>query len=250
VAGPTTRLRPAPFYTTLRDVTQAAQVSRLGDLFEAAAARPNLPHLSALESEQEWLWSTKRRYFFEGRSEGQNGLQRPIELLPYRHLSRFYGAVAREEDEGSLLSMLLNGLARADGVPEDAVGDGLAFRLNAAAGAEVVVIKRFALGEFVLRRPKPDSRFVEALSDHLAIEHRKGAPRLLVTLDLFELLLRAHQGYLPGAEEQRAFYEDLAVFKDELLSEPSGDALLVEAGRQFHRVSIDDQRIRREELRV
>jgi serine/threonine protein kinase len=226
----------------------ADQAGRLRDLFETPLTRPRLPQRPALEDKHGWLWSTKRQYFFEGHAEPPERLQRPMDVLPYRHLHRFHRAVAGEDDADDVLVWLLDGLARADGVPEDAVGQGLALRLNAATDAEVVVIKRFPADDFVISRPQLQAGFVESLPDHLSIEHRDGAPRLIVTLDLFELLMRAHEGYLPGAEEQRAFYEDLATFKDELLSHPAEEVLLVEAGRQVHRVWMDGDRLRREEL--
>ena len=226
----------------------AAQSARLSVLFEPATVRPPMPPLPALEATREWLASTKRRYFLEGTADPPERLQRPIEVIPYRHLREFHDAATSEERSTEILLGLLNGLSRADGVPEDAVGGGLALRLNVATDAEVVVIKRFPAEDFVIRRAQLAPDFVESLPDHLAIEHRNGAPRLLITLDLFELLMRAHDGYLPGAEEQRAFYEDLATFKDELLSQPSEEVLLVEAGRQLHRVMVDRGRLRREEI--
>jgi serine/threonine protein kinase len=226
----------------------ADQGGRLQGLFEEPAVRPRLPQLPTLDDTHAWLLSTKRRYYFEGRADPPERLQRPVEILPYRHLRRFQRAATGRDTAGELLLSLLNGLSRADGVPEDAVGGGLALRLNAATDAEVVVIKRFPAGDFVIRHPPMELDLVESLPDHLAIVHRDGAPRLIVTLDLFELLLRAHEGYLPGSEEQRAFYEDLATFKDELLSQPAEEVLLVEAGRQLHRVWIDGDRLRREEL--
>lgn len=228
----------------------AEQSARLSGLFEQAAIRPPVPQLPALEETREWLESTKRRYFFEGTADPPERLQRPIEVVPYRHVREFHAAATSNEHSAEILLRLLNGLSRADGVPEDAVGEGLALRLNVATDAEVVVIKRFLANDFVVKLPQLSGNFVESLPDHLAIEHRDGAPRLLITLDLFELLMRAHDGYLRGAEEQQAFYEDLATFKDELLSQPSEQVLLVEAGRQLHRVVVDGGRLRREEIRA
>jgi hypothetical protein len=104
------------------------------------------------------------------------------------------------------------------------------------------------LGPIVSRRLVELSRTV-----HMRREQRptfrdvRSALAFAITHDV-SLLMRAHEGYLPGAEEQRAFYEDLASFKDELLSQPTDEVLLVEAGRQVHRVWMDGHQIHREEL--
>ena len=82
---------------------------------------------------------------------------------------RFHRAVIEQDSAHDLLPSLLDGLARADGVPEDAVGGRSALRRNAATDAEVVVIKRFPASDFVIRRPASDLGFVESLPDHFAI---------------------------------------------------------------------------------
>ena len=60
--------------------------------------------------------------------------------------------------------------------------------------------------------------------------------RIVIGLDLFEILLRFTEGYEPGAEEQQPFVIDLAQFQNRLLNQMATELLLLEAGRKLHGV--------------
>ena len=109
-------------------------------------------------------------------------------------------------------------------------------RVNDPESADIVVFKRFPATEFRLDRVESRNEFVESLPDVIHLVHVSGTPVLAVTLDLFEYLMRAGDGYGIGAEEQRPFYEDLTHFIDDLLARPARRVSLLDAGRRLHRV--------------
>ena len=82
------------------------------------------------------------------------------------------------------------------------------------------------------------------------MEYLSGSPRLIVGLDLFEYLCRACDGLIAGSEEQRALIEDLGIFKNQLLTRPTQEVLILEAGHKTHQISIQDGRIIREEAAI
>ncbi len=114
----------------------------------------------------------------------------------------------------------------------------------------MLVIKKYPSDEFRIGIPVISVQEVEIFTDYLVLEHRSGSPRLIVGLDLFEYLCRACNGFTAGSEEQRALIEDLGIFKNQLLTRPTQEVLILEAGHKTHHVSIQDGRIVREEAAV
>jgi serine/threonine protein kinase len=229
---------------------QAEQRELVTDLFESALARLSLPLPSAAASQATRLQELKRRYSFEARPGAMlHGQEAPLPetLIPYRHLASFRDAVLRRRPPEDLLPWLLRALARADGVPLSACGRGLAFRTAESDDAELVVVKLLAGDQFRLHVPASRAAFAESLADHLVLEHTSGDPILLIDLDLWELLGRATEGFLPGPEEQQALREEIAVFKNRLLAHPVHEVVLIEPGEQRHRVAVREGRICRVE---
>jgi hypothetical protein len=60
---------------------------------------------------------------------------------------------------------------------------------------------------------------------------------LLVSLDMFEMLLRLNEGYRPSVEEERGYYLSLTVFKNQLGSAPYQEVLLSTSGHDFYRIA-------------
>lgn len=89
-------------------------------------------------------------------------------------------------------------------------------------------------------------RYVEALPDHLLLEHATRTPSLVVGLDLFEFLLRSADGLLPGPQEGRALAEDLATFRNQLLARPTREIVIVEGGQRLHRIRVAEGIIERQ----
>jgi serine/threonine protein kinase len=216
----------------------------------AFAAIPGRPTAAVVgEDPRDWMHHAKRRFAFEpGTLSGELGVWSPDRLLPYRFMSEFVALVAGERDASEWLERVLRGMAAADGVPEQARGNGLALRVIEGADEGLAVVKQFPPDEFLLHVAAPADRFTQGVADLLVLSHISGSPILSISLDLFELLRRADEGYRTGVTEQSALAEELAAFKNQLLARATRDVVLVEYGTRFSRVRSDGGAIQLEEI--
>lgn len=223
---------------------EAADAPAIGKSLESAPHRPPVTLSAPLGEDQAWLASMKRRYFFEGRHEGlgweEGSSSRPLALTPYRYLDTFVDVLAAKVSDQAAIARLLLGVSRSDGVPAEACGDTLSLSTTGGADNELCVVKRFANGQFLIQRSTAPARFIESTADRLWLVHSSTGIRLSIGLDLFELLCRAADGLVPSAEEQRALLEELATFKNQLLSQPTDEVALIEGGRRAHHVDVKD----------
>ena len=221
--------------------------SKLAEAFLVTEDRAAVPIRAESGEGSDWVRWQKRRYYFEGAEVDEGELPSPAATLPYRYLADYERALRQTAHDEGVIRQLVSGVSSACGVPpDDAAGD-LAVRVNDAESTEVVVFKRFPSNEFRLERAQSGGNFVESFEDVLHLAHASGTPTLSVTLDLFEYLMRAADGYGVGAEEQRGFLEDITHFVDDLLARPASRVALLDAGRRSHEVAESGGVIRRVE---
>ena len=109
---------------------------------------------------------------------------------------------------------------------------------------QLIVLKHFLLEDFKLYPERlSDTDIIERLPEIVILEHKRGFPRLEITLDLFELLMRMANGLLPNAEEFQPLLEDLKLFKDALILGETRDLILIENHYRVHRVTQDAGKI-------
>ena len=109
---------------------------------------------------------------------------------------------------------------------------------------QLTVLKQFPLDDFRLKIVRPRSTgLIETIPELLLLEHRSGTPRLEITLDLFELLMRMAEGLQPNAPEFQPLLEDLMPFKSALLLQETRNLVLVENQRRLHHVTQRDGKI-------
>jgi len=199
----------------------------------------------------EWYRAMKRRFYFEGDAEKleNHELQLPDyhQLLPYRHIVLFRQILAGKHSLEDVRTWICEAISRSDGIVDEKVYSGfLCVRTNYSEEQELAVFKRFPMSEFKCYIPQPaDVRFIEYFPNTLHFEHRDGDAALDIYLDLFEILMRFREGYLPGANEQAPFVIDLAQFKSRLLRRETQEIILLESGRKLHRITQENGVIRR-----
>jgi hypothetical protein len=109
-----------------------------------------------------------------------------------------------------------------------------------------VVLKQLPLEEFEFLVEYPDGTdMIERLPEMVVLKHYSDLPRLEITLDLFELLMRMADGLQPTAPEFRPLLEDLKLFKDVLLLRETRDLILIENQRHVHFVTQSDNKVMR-----
>jgi len=188
-----------------------------------------------------WYDAYKRRLFYEGDTErlsvSEQQLPTWAEMLPYRYFSVFLDAVTGRTSLEEVKSLLCEGISRASGVADPRLYRRfLCVRTSQNEAVDLTVFKRFPQAEFVCEVVRPKAERVEVLPNALQLTHSPSDASIAIGLDLFEILMRFTEGYEAGAEEQQPFVIDLAQFQNRLLNQTATELLLLEAGRQLHRV--------------
>ncbi len=215
------------------------------------------------QDEHEWMAAFKRRLYFESKKpaqmiEDRNAPSIPnvlwMALLPYQYAGDFVtlleGGFA-DEDVKAFRDDIALGILRSDGIIEDVPEGMLSIKVSASEEQQLVVLKQLPIEDFVLHVEAPkNTNMVEQLPEHLVLVHKQsGIPRLEITLDLFELLMKMADGLQPTAPEFRPLLEDLKLFKDTLLLRETRDLILIENQYKVHRVSQEHGKIIRTRLK-
>jgi len=251
------RLYPAPrwdrflHYNRRPGYVQKLEKVFLPDLRRDSSLLSRLSH-SALG--EEWHGLTKRRLYFEmdeaavQASDWRLPLSR--DLLPYRYAETFSGVVLGEVDPLQVRTWLCEGISASDGIVAPAIRAGyLCVRTAFKREQEFTVFKRYPVEEFSCQVLAPsDTRFTETCPNTIAFAHVSGEPLLRVHLDLFELLMRMREGYVPDVLEWQPYLVDLAQFKTHLQRRRSDEVILIESGRLLHRVYQKEGTLVREPL--
>lgn len=205
-----------------------------------------------------WYAAMKRRLWFEGdpdrlaapdghpQSNGLALLPEPLLLLPYRHFAAFLAAIRLAPSDPQrptaledLRDRLCEAISRANGIVNaEQYRKFLCVRTTHNRAVDLTVFKRFPCADFVCDILPVTARQIETLPNALILRHKDKRIRaeLIISLDLFELLMRFTEGYRPGVEEQEPLVADLAQFQNRLLNVRADELLLLEGGRNLHRV--------------
>src|SRR5260370_24961445 len=113
----------------------------------------------------------------------------------------------------------------------------------------MIVLKQFPVEDFEVDAESVyEIQMIERIPEFVIFEHTSGTPRLEITLDLFELLMRMADGLLPDAQEYQPLLEDLKRFKDVLLLQETHDLVLIENQYRTHQITQLDGKITRIDL--
>ncbi len=201
--------------------------------------------LQLFQTEKDWLAAWKRRLYFYGPRLDQE-YDRPdlpdvrwLDLLPYQHALQYLTLLKGEQEEREkTLARLALGIMRSDGISADLPEGHISVVVRASEEQQLMILKLFPLEQFVLEPVGTGHlEVIETLPESLVLRHRSGTPRLEISLDLFELLLRLAGGLQSEAPELQPLLEDLRHFKHALLLMETRDLVLIENGRRLHRLT-------------
>ena len=202
--------------------------------------------------DKKWIDAVKRRLYFEikiNHSSGDDSSSSvdqwsPNSLLPYQYASTFVEALTGRADLNAVREAVARGILRSDGVLGLDTEGKLSVMVTSSREKQLTVLKRYPLNEFKLKPVRPVSAsMIETIPEALVLSHHSGTPRLIMTIDLFELLMRMADGLQPSAPEFQPLLEDLVPFKSALLLQQTRDLVLVENQRQLHFVTQRDGKI-------
>jgi serine/threonine protein kinase len=191
-----------------------------------------------------WLAALKRRLYFESAGDGATPASPWTSLLPYRYAADFLDLLAGQGDYSRIRECLARGISQSDGVPHALFDGFLSIKVDASIEQQLVVLKQFPLDQFTVGvDAKHGADIVETIPETITVAHVSNSPRLEVTLDLFELLMRLADGLQPDAPEYGPLLEDLVPFKSDLLRQETRDLVLLENGRRVHHLTQQDGKI-------
>lgn len=188
------------------------------------------------EAHRHFIAMSRRRAFFERRDIGWRS------MLPYKTAGDLMAAVSGERRPDGFLEPLLVAINRGEGLSRpERIGENLALEVRHVDGGSMRSYRLYPRERFSLSLAEQASRsrFVEHMPTGLVLSYNdKGLfAELLVSLDVFEMLLRLNEGYRPSVEEERGYYLSLTVFKNQLGSAPYQEVLLSTSGHDFYRVA-------------
>lgn len=189
------------------------------------------------DSKRNLVMLRRRLFFFEGRPEVWDDKQNEeywLEMTPFRSIKRWTEElpaftakhyVLRDD----LAQTLCRAISRTENVPEDLLDRFLAVRTTADARVPLVIVRLFPLADFKLSWEHKDAPTLalNELPTSMTLSHERGEPRLEISADLFELLMRFAEGYRLGSEELESIAASLRLFKNRLLAIPAKEISLL-----------------------
>jgi hypothetical protein len=233
------------------------------DLFMSTGAVPSadIPHLKMLylnrpegtqdddpvrrESAQLFHAAMRRKLFFEGDEAKMKAAGLPTwkDLLPYRQFDRFLEVIHAKADAGSALrDELTLAISKSERIYNETVGqEHLCLRSTAAKRNQTKSFYGFPASDFevVVKDLGAQAAFLEHLPNCLYYRHVDKNAELEVPLDLFEILCRIHDGYVPTASEIRTFFLNLEMFKRRVTTKQSNRIFLTEDDTNLFEIKSD-----------
>ncbi|WP_239395157.1 serine/threonine protein kinase [Frankia sp. CiP3] len=205
-------------------------------------SRAGASSVEQIGQHRRYLAASRRRFYFECVDD-----ERARRMLPYRSATNFLALLAAPERADQHLPEIIKALNRSEGM-DGAIttrggpsGDALVLQTRPVSSGSIRGYRLFPGDQFRLTvaggRTSP---YVESGAQELLLRHQAPSghvTRLRIRLDLFELLIRLRDGYLPSVAEQQGLHLGLAIFKHELSSAPYQQILLTVTGRDLHQIT-------------
>lgn len=210
-------------------------VADLTAKFEARPRSPEERTQDALDQARSYVVSLRRKLFFEGDfPDGSNDTQKLFvdELVPYDNISEFMRFVDTGADpSGHLKQQIILAISKSENIYDDTRGrENVCIRTRHETDTRIRAFFTYPATLFKLERePMPSQgQYVEFLPSAILLRHVQRNMSLEISLDLYEMLMRIRDGYVPAAGEMRTFFLNLLMFKKQLMSTPSERLLLTE----------------------
>jgi serine/threonine protein kinase len=201
-----------------------------------------------------------RHQYFEGKSEHlslnrnqtKNGIQDSTHLMP-SYLLRLpfhsvfqFTQVLREGDEENVIK---RSISRAISLNEGCDNNVIDQKYLVLSSSEIKdplskSFRLFDLSDFELFVNKTDHlvNFLEYEPDSLVFRHHKERHiKLIISLDLYEMLYFIQQGFSPSLNDLRGKFIELLIFKNLLENLSYKDVVVTKDNMEFFRISKDEQ---------
>lgn len=187
----------------------------------------------------------RRKLFFEGDEARMKAAGLPTwkDLLPYRQFDRFLEVIQAKADSGSALrDEMTLAISKSERIYNETVGrEHLCLRSSAAKRNQTKSFYGFPASDFevVVKDVGDQADYLEHLPNSLYYRHKDKSGELEVPLDLFEILCRIRDGYVPTASEIRTFFLNLEMFKRRITAKQSDRIFLTEDDTNLFEIKSD-----------
>jgi serine/threonine protein kinase len=186
---------------------------------------------------QAFVGMLRRKVYFELRGDEWR------QMVVYRSAERLLRLLEPGADLVEAKQVLIYAINRGEGLHNPHIFNGqLAMQVRRVERGTVKSYRVFPADVFSIsvNNGASQASFIERRPSKLVLSYR-GAGGLQadldLNLDLFEMLQRLNEGYIPSVEELQGYYLSLTVFKNVLASAPYQEVLLTTNGRHYQKIS-------------
>ncbi len=186
---------------------------------------------------QAFVGMLRRKVYFELRGDEWR------QMVAYRSAERLLALLEPGVNLDQAKQALIYAINRGEGLHNPKIFNGqLAMQVRRVERGTVKSYRVFPADVFIMSVNDSglNASFIEHQSSKLLLSYvGEGGLRadLDLNLDLFEMLQRLNEGYIPSVEELQGYYLSLTVFKNVLASAPYQEVLLTTNGRQYQKIS-------------
>lgn len=181
-----------------------------------------------------FLSAMKRKLYFEGNDEylkEQFSISH-YSFLPYRYFETFIEFLSTGKDpQNDLRNDLVLAISKSEKIYNDEVGrENVCISSNSLKKSTTKAFYGFTAADFEVVLPDVGNQtnYIEYFPDHIIFRHIDKTASLEINIDLFEILMRIKEGYVPTSIEIRTFFLNLEMFKRRILAKRSTVVFLTE----------------------
>ncbi len=186
------------------------------------------------ENAEKFLNSIKRKIFFEGMDNytRENFAITHFDFLPYKHYEKFVKFLNTGNDvDNQLRDDLVLAISKSEKIYNDEVGkENVCISSNSVKKSTTKAFYAFKAADFEVILPDVGNQteYIEYFPDHIIFRHIDKTASLEINIDLYEILMRIKEGYVPTSIEIRTFFLNLEMFKRRILAKRSMKIFLTE----------------------
>jgi len=186
------------------------------------------------ESADWFLSSIKRKIFFEGNDRyiDEQFAVNHYSFLPYKYFERFVAFLKTGVDDNfQLRDDLVLSISKSEKIYNDEVGrENVCISSSSLKKSSTKAFYGFKSADFEVVLPDVGNQtnYIEYFPDHIIFRHADKTAALEINIDLFEILMRIKEGYVPTSIEIRTFFLNLEMFKRRILAKRSTKVFLTE----------------------
>lgn len=181
-----------------------------------------------------FLASIKRKIFFEGNDNYllEQFVVNHYSFLPYKYFESYVNFLKTgQDDNNQLRDDIVLAISKSEKIYNDEVGrENVCISSNSVKKTSTKAFYGFKAADFevVLPNVGNQTEYIEYFPDHIIFRHSDKSASLEINIDLFEILMRIKEGYVPTSIEIRTFFLNLEMFKRRILAKRSTKVFLTE----------------------